>query len=145
MRTEKFQVHIEGYLYNSKFYKESAHTTQITGETGKIYVDLSTNKTYRWSGSAFVEISASLALGETSSTAYRGDRGKIAYDHANSKGSAFSNGFYKFTTNSHGHVTAATAVTKADINALGVTNVVMSATEPTGLSTGDLWLVLSEE
>lgn len=75
---------IEGYYYNSKFYKESTHTTEIAGETGKIYVDLSTNKTYRYSGSAFVEISSSLALGETSSTAYRGDRGKIAYDHSQS-------------------------------------------------------------
>lgn len=73
---------VEGYLSNSKFYKESAHTTEITGETSKIYVDLSTNKTYRWSGSAFTEISASLALGETSSTAYRGDRGKTAYNHS---------------------------------------------------------------
>ena len=53
-----------------------------TGETGKIYVDTSTNKTYRWSGSAYTEISASLALGTTSSTAYRGDRGKTAYDHS---------------------------------------------------------------
>ena len=53
-----------------------------TGETGKIYVDTGTNKTYRWSGSAYVEISASLALGETSSTAYRGDRGKTAYTHS---------------------------------------------------------------
>ena len=73
---------IEGYYYNSKFYKEAAHTTEIAGETGKIYVDLSTDKTYRWSGSAYAEISASLALGETSSTAYRGDRGKTAYDHS---------------------------------------------------------------
>lgn len=53
-----------------------------TGETGKIYVALDTNKTYRWGGSAYVEISESLALGETSSTAYRGDRGKAAYDHS---------------------------------------------------------------
>lgn len=53
-----------------------------TGEAGKIYVATGTNKTYRWSGSAYVEISASLALGETSATAYRGDRGKIAYDHS---------------------------------------------------------------
>ena len=53
-----------------------------TGESGKIYVDTATNLTYRWSGSAYVEISQSLALGETSSTAYRGDRGKIAYDHS---------------------------------------------------------------
>ena len=52
------------------------------GEAGKIYVAQNTNKTYRWSGTAYVEISASLALGETSSTAYRGDRGKIAYDHS---------------------------------------------------------------
>lgn len=56
-----------------------------TGETGKIYVDKTTNLTYRWSGSAYVEISPSLALGETSSTAYRGDRGKTAYDHSQLK------------------------------------------------------------
>lgn len=73
---------IEGYYYNSNFYTDSAHTIGVTGETGKIYIDLSTNKTYRWSGSAFVVISETLALGETSSTAYRGDRGKIAYDHS---------------------------------------------------------------
>ncbi len=53
-----------------------------TGETGKIYIAKDTNKTYRWSGTNYVEISTSLALGETSSTAYRGDRGKIAYDHS---------------------------------------------------------------
>ena len=75
---------IEGYLSSGKFYKESAHTTQISGESGKIYIDLSTEKTYRWSGSAFVVISETLALGETSSTAYRGDRGKTAYDHSQS-------------------------------------------------------------
>lgn len=73
---------IEGYYYSSNFYTDSAHTIKVTGETGKIYIDLSTNKTYRWSGSAFVVISETLALGETSSTAYRGDRGKIAYDHS---------------------------------------------------------------
>lgn len=75
---------IEGYLSGGKFYKESAHTTEISGESGKIYIDLSTEKTYRWSGSAFVVISETLALGETSSTAYRGDRGKTAYDHSQS-------------------------------------------------------------
>lgn len=87
---------IEGYLYNGKFYKESAHTTVITGEGGKIYVDLSTNKTYRWSGSAYAVISETLALGETSSTAYRGDRGKIAYDHSQS---AHFSGNYNDLTN----------------------------------------------
>ena len=47
-----------------------------TGETGKIYVTKDTNLTYRWSGTSYVEISSSLALGETSSTAYAGDKGK---------------------------------------------------------------------
>ena len=46
-----------------------------TGEGGKIYVTLDDNKTYRWSGSAYVEISASLALGETAGTAYEGSKG----------------------------------------------------------------------
>lgn len=57
-----------------------------TGEAGKIYVDTTTNLTYRWGGSSYVEISPSLALGETSSTAFRGDRGKIAYDHSQATG-----------------------------------------------------------
>lgn len=51
-----------------------------TGETGKIYVAHNTNKTYRWSGSGYVEISASLALGETDSTAYPGIQGKANAD-----------------------------------------------------------------
>jgi hypothetical protein len=114
---------IEGYYYNSKFYKESAHTTEIPGETGKIYVDLSTEKTYRWSGSAFVVISETLALGETSSTAYRGDRGKTAYNHAtdsNRLTTAQTGGLYKIATTAEGHVASATAVEKADITALGI-------------------------
>jgi len=49
------------------------------GETVKIYVALNTNLTYRWSGSAYVEISQSLALGESSASAYRGDRGAELY------------------------------------------------------------------
>lgn len=63
-----------------EYDKQSSFPT--TGEAGKIYIAQDTNKTYRWSGSAYVEISASLALGETSSTAYRGDRGKTAYEHS---------------------------------------------------------------
>lgn len=46
-----------------------------TGEAGKIYVSTSDNKTWRWSGSAYVEISQGVTLGETSSTAYPGDKG----------------------------------------------------------------------
>ena len=50
------------------------------GESGKIYIVTSDNKTYRWSGTTYVEISSSLALGETSSTAYAGDKGKVLAD-----------------------------------------------------------------
>ena len=57
------------------------------GEDGKIYVAEDVNKTYRWGGSSYVEIGGGgVALGETSSTAYRGDRGKIAYDHSLAQG-----------------------------------------------------------
>lgn len=55
-----------------------------SGETGKIYVAQDTNLTYRWSGSQYIEISKSLALGETSSTAYAGDKGKANRDALNS-------------------------------------------------------------
>lgn len=54
------------------------------GESGKIYVVTSTNLQYRWSGNDYVEISKSLALGETSSTAYPGDKGKATTDVVNS-------------------------------------------------------------
>lgn len=54
------------------------------GESGKIYVVTSTNLQYRWSGRNYVEISKSLALGETSSTAYPGDKGKATTDVVNS-------------------------------------------------------------
>jgi hypothetical protein len=46
------------------------------GEAGKIYVALNSNKTYRWSGSVYTIIGGDIALGETSSTAYPGDKGK---------------------------------------------------------------------
>ena len=55
---------IEGYFHTDlKFYKEAAHTTAITGETGKIYVDIGSTpaKTYRYSGSAYVEINSSVS------------------------------------------------------------------------------------
>lgn len=53
-----------------------------TGNVNKFYLAQDTGIMYRWTGSGYSVISAELALGETSSTAYRGDRGKIAYDHS---------------------------------------------------------------
>ena len=54
----------------------------VTGETGKIYVTIDDNKSWRWSGTIYVQIASSLELGETAGSAYRGDRGKTAYDHS---------------------------------------------------------------
>lgn len=51
------------------------------GEVNKIYIALDTNKTYRWGGTVYVEIGSSLALGETSETAYAGDKGKRNADN----------------------------------------------------------------
>lgn len=107
-----------------------------TGEAGKIYIAKDNNKTYRWSGTAYTEISASLALGTTSSTAFRGDQGEVAYNHAQAKGSAFASGLYKITTNAEGHVTAATAVVKADITALGISGSDTTYSKATASSDG---------
>lgn len=97
------------------------------GEAGKIYTDTKTNKIYRWGGSTYVVISDTIALGTTSSTAYRGDLGNEAHSwastakaHADKHGSAFASGLYKITTNDAGHVTGATKVVKSDITALGI-------------------------
>lgn len=51
---------LEGYYKTAdgKFYKEAGYTTLIAGETGKIYVSLDTNKTYRWTGTTFVYITS---------------------------------------------------------------------------------------
>ena len=65
---------------------DSIEDFPTVGESGKIYIAKDTNITYRWSGTDYVEISKSLALGETSLTAYRGDRGKTAYDHSQTTG-----------------------------------------------------------
>jgi hypothetical protein len=128
---------IEGYMYGSDMYRSSTGNSsdfvpanKITPESDKLYIDLSTNKTFRWGGTVYTEVSASLVLGETSSTAYRGDRGKTAYDHAVAKGSAYASGLYKITTNSEGHVTGATAVQKSDITALGVPSQDSQVTSP---------------
>jgi hypothetical protein len=56
---------IEGYYYTSNFYEDSGHTITIIGETSKIYIDLPTNLTYRWSGSIYIEISSTTLLGTT--------------------------------------------------------------------------------
>lgn len=82
-------VFFDGKSYYSNWGDGDTWGTQLVGEitgatttggrqpeAGKIYVDITTNKTYRWSGSSLVEInSGGVVLGETAETAYAGDKG----------------------------------------------------------------------
>ena len=77
---------IDGFLVSSTQF--SVGGSIVSPESGKLYVDI-TNEfapvIYRWSGSVYVNAGSgngSLALGETDTTAYRGDRGKVAYEHS---------------------------------------------------------------
>lgn len=72
---------IEGEYVNETTFN-NAEGEPVKTETGKIYVDTNTNLNYRWSGTQFTEISKSIALGITSSTAFRGDYGNQAYQHS---------------------------------------------------------------
>lgn len=107
---------IEGYYVDSThFYSDSSHTALITGEAGKLYTDLTNNKTYRWGGSTYVELSASLAIGTTSGTA--GDGG-VLNTHIN---------------NSTIHITSAE---RTSWNAKQDTNVTLSAPTESDTQTG---------
>lgn len=62
---------------------QTAGPTPIVGDYDKLYVDLDTNKTYRWDAIAgYVQVGSSLALGTTHESAYYGDFGDKAYNHS---------------------------------------------------------------
>lgn len=110
---------LPSYVDDIEDYK-SLNDFPMNGESGKIYLDTSTNLVYRWGGDTYVEISPSLALGTTSSTAFRGNLGQIAYDHANSRGVGVELGLYKIATNDQGHVSLVNEIKKEDIVKLGI-------------------------
>ena len=101
----------------------------VVGESGKIYIDTTTNLTYRWSGSTYALVSQSLALGETSSTAYRGDRGKTAYDHSQI-----------LSGNPHGTVYGWTEITSkpTTLSGYGITDAIQN--QQSAAQTGGLWV-----
>ena len=74
---------VSGYYFEDEFYSDKAHTNKLTGDPEKLYVDLETNKTYRWDATAgYVQVGSSLALGTTHDSAYYGDYGDKAYKHS---------------------------------------------------------------
>ena len=66
----------EGYLLGGVFYRDAEYTDPMEPQGDVIYIDLSTDKEYRWGGTKYAQISESLALGETAETAYAGSKGK---------------------------------------------------------------------
>lgn len=82
-----------GFTGQAGSYVPTAGTATLVGgvdlvSTGVIYITLDDNKQWRWGGTVFVELSASLVLGETAGTAYVGNKGKTAYDHSQLSGNA---------------------------------------------------------
>lgn len=75
-------AYLPGYVDDVLEYN-SLSNFPATGEAGKIYVAKDTNKTYRWSGTQYTEISSSISLGETTGTAYDGGKGKNLADRFN--------------------------------------------------------------
>lgn len=76
-----------GFTGQAGTYIPTAGTADLVGgvdaaSTGVIYITLDDSKQYRWGGTVYVELSASLVLGETAGTAYVGNKGKTAYDHS---------------------------------------------------------------
>ncbi len=100
--------------YSATGFILSGESSPCVPESGKTYVDTTSNIQYRWTGTGtnFVSMGSNLALGETSSTAYRGDRGKAAYDHSQTTG------------NPHG-------TTKSDVGLSNVPNVSTNNQTPT--------------
>ena len=109
--------------YSATGFILTGESSPTTPEEGKTYVDTTTNIQYRWTGSVYVSMGSNLTLGETQYSAYRGDRGKTAYDHATDSSrltTATNSGLYKVASTSEGHIANLTAVTKKDITDLGI-------------------------
>ena len=93
---------LPSYVSDVKEYPSLSDFPSV-GEANKIYIALDTNKEYRWGGTVYVEIGSSLALGETSETAWAGDKGLKNKNDISAlqsskvdKGSKGANGYYAY-------------------------------------------------
>ena len=95
-----------GELTNIKLYSDAAHQKAITGEAGKIYINVADGEPpyqFRWSGTKFVDSNtSSLIIGEIAGTAFEGSRGKKLEDQIASLkdngASHFDNNTYQANT-----------------------------------------------
>ena len=79
-----YEVGPTGQLTNIQLYTDAGHQTPITGEQGKIYINVADGEPpyqFRWSGTQFTDSNtSSLIIGETAGTAFEGSRGKHLED-----------------------------------------------------------------
>lgn len=107
---------LEGTLVSSTEFTLNEGQQGEVKQSGVVYVDTTTNKSYRWSGSQYVMTGSDLALGETSSTAYAGDKGKANRDAINSLPSNIIIGHGGFTANETNVTTSIQYVSKTGLN-----------------------------
>ena len=95
-----------GELTNIKLYSDAAHQNAITGEAGKIYINITNGEPpyqFRWTGTIFARADAQvLILGQITGTAFDGGRGKELEDQVASLkangASYFDNNTYQAST-----------------------------------------------
>ena len=79
-----YEVSSTGGLTNVQLYTDATHQTPVTGESGKIYINVANGEPpyqFRWSGTKFVDSNtSSLIIGEIAGTAFEGSRGKHLED-----------------------------------------------------------------
>nr|UVX77761.1 MAG: chaperone of endosialidase [Bacteriophage sp.] len=96
-----YTVSDTGGLTNVQLYTDATHQTPVTGESGKIYINVANGEPpyqFRWSGTKFVDSNtSSLIIGEIAGTAFEGSRGKHLEDIANSLPLVLVSGLENFT------------------------------------------------
>ena len=136
-----YEVSETGGLSNINLYSDAAHANPITGEIGKIYVNVTDGEPpyqFRWSGTQFVDSNtSSLILGEVTGTAYDGGKGKALADWRKSLNDNLK--FYSHIKNSEAWTRNATEVRlNFDCSDFGNTANVYTHRQPIPAATKDL-------
>lgn len=136
-----YDVSKTGKLSNIKLYSDPDHANPITGESGKIYLNITQDEPsyqFRWSGTQFVDSNTSLLiLGEITGTAYDGGKGKALADWRKSLNDNLK--FYSHIKNNEAWTRNATEVRlNFDCSDFGNTASVNTYNQPIPAATKDL-------
>ena len=136
-----YDVSETGKLSNIKLYSDPDHANPITGESGKIYLNITQDEPsyqFRWSGTQFVDSNtSSLILGEVTGTAYDGGKGKALADWRKSLNNNLK--FYSHIKNNGAWTRNATEVRlNFDCSDFGNTANVNTYNQPIPAATKDL-------